>query len=177
MYDSSTSNMFTINNNQSGFIGQTFEQLNEINNFEEWIKCWDGIVASQLRNDVDSGFKSIMNELEEGISKPKTFYQEPMVPMLPMLMTQSIDSCFEDAEKVCTKIPEDAYKRVEHNGKSMYHCNWENCERKFTRRSANCRAHWLKHKKMASFVCLTCSLGFKRSVDLVGHKLTYHYPV
>jgi hypothetical protein len=94
---------------------------------------------------------------------------------LPMLIGQSIDSCPENSEKVCTVIPDHAYNRIEDDGKSLYHCTWENCDRKFTRRSANCRAHWLRHKKMSSFVCLTCSLGFKRSLDLARHKLTYHY--
>jgi hypothetical protein len=180
--------MFTNETIQSGLI---VNQLNTIGNFDEWIKSWDSLLAIQLGNDLNSGFENIMMELESGIAKNHQLYQPSLSMSLPTPIKQEfslplstlstgqmdhrVDSGFEAAEKVCTVIPESAFKRVEDNGKSMYHCTWENCDRKFTRRSANCRAHWLKHKKVASFVCLTCSLGFKRSVDLARHKLTYHY--
>jgi hypothetical protein len=76
--------------------------------------------------------------------------------------------------KVNSKIPSEAFRKVIENGSLMYYCNWKDCKRKFTRRSANCRAHWLRHNDMAPFVCLTCSLGFRKNTDLVRHKTESH---
>jgi hypothetical protein len=171
--------MLSIDNIASAVNETSFDNPNtntNFHNFDEWIKGWDSIIASQLGNGFNLGFENIMNELESGIPKNHQFYQAPELSMpLPMLISQSIDPYPENSEKVCTVIPDHAYNRIEDDGKSLYQCTWENCDRKFTRRSANCRAHWLRHKKMSSFVCLTCSLGFKRSLDLARHKLTYHY--
>jgi hypothetical protein len=171
--------MLSINTIECESIQQhPFDQLKFIHSFDEWIKAWDIIVASQIGNDFNSGFEKIMNELESGIAKNLQFYHAPERSMpLPMLISQSIDSFHQNGDIVCTVIPQDAFKRVEDNGKTLYNCTWKNCERKFTRRSANCRAHWLRHKNKSPFVCLTCSLGFKRGVDLNRHRLIYHQPV
>jgi hypothetical protein len=76
--------------------------------------------------------------------------------------------------KVSSKIPDKAFKKVVEDGKQMYHCTWANCKRKFTRRSANCRAHWLRHNNLNPFVCMTCSLAFEKTTELNRHNLSCH---
>jgi hypothetical protein len=76
--------------------------------------------------------------------------------------------------KVSSKIPDKAFKKVVEDGKQMYHCTWANCKRKFTRRSANCRAHWLRHNNLNPFVCMTCSVAFEKNTELNRHNIAVH---
>jgi hypothetical protein len=67
------------------------------------------------------------------------------------------------------RIPDDAFKKVKEGGKMMYLCTWKHCTSKFTRRAANCRAHWIRHNSTSPFTCEKCLLGFRRNADFIRH--------
>jgi hypothetical protein len=79
--------------------------------------------------------------------------------------------------KVSSKIPDESFVKVIEDGKQMYHCTWKNCKRAFTRRSSNCRSHWLRHLNLNPFVCMTCSLAFEKNTELNRHTIACHYTI
>jgi hypothetical protein len=68
------------------------------------------------------------------------------------------------------RIPDDAFRKVKDGNKIMFACTWKNCNSKFTRRAANCRAHWIRHSNnLSPFTCEKCKIGFRRNADFKRH--------
>lgn len=72
-------------------------------------------------------------------------------------------------------VPKNGFVKVRENGVDYFECTWKNCSKRFTRRSTNSNAHWMRHiNHRAEFRCRTCSMGFERKGDLKRHANTTH---
>lgn len=67
-------------------------------------------------------------------------------------------------------VPRPGFLKIRENNSDYYQCTWKNCCKRFTRRSTNSTAHWMRHINHESeYSCKTCSMGFNRKGDLRRH--------
>jgi hypothetical protein len=158
--------------------------------FEEWLLNWDSLIALTVPS-FDKVMLDLVSSLPEmevvpiaikgnnlriqtGFSSLNGLEMSPISSVSSGWSSSPTSPQIDFPMKVNPTIPDHAFTKVKEETRIMYHCNWTNCKRKFTRRSANCRAHWLRHNNMAPLVCLTCSLAFRKNNDLARHKLACH---
>jgi hypothetical protein len=67
-------------------------------------------------------------------------------------------------------MPSQAFRKVISNdGRTYFECTANDCDKRFTRRADNARAHWYLHCRVEPYKCNACSKGFRRQTDLKRH--------
>lgn len=92
-------------------------------------------------------------------------YQDSAIEQSP---TQSFDSNISNI-KYKGKL---AFKEITTEELIMYECTVDGCDKQFTRRGDNAKAHWLMHNNMAPYECKICGLKFRRLHDLKRHTVS-----
>lgn len=172
-----------------------FDALLCSQNTKQWIESWDNIVGKVCRDQpihqkpavLDKLFSDLLvapeenallstkysmgrsNSISSIFSSNCSAYPEHDADTFLKQLPIRIQKSDYPAVSTVVKIPDDAFRKIKEGGKMMYQCTWKNCTSKFTRRAANCRAHWIRHNSFAPFVCEKCKLGFRRNADFKRH--------
>lgn len=155
-----------------------------------WMHFWDIYVNTftELINDFESpDMEFLKSPVLQQASHP-THKQLMMVretgnpanqPLSPPLSTsqspkQDINP-FDGSYAVnVPPLPKSAFRTVKENNRHVFECTVPDCNKRFTRRAENAKAHWLLHHKITPFICSCCGIGFRRKHDLKRHLAAAH---